>query len=97
MTASEVILTYWSWPLFLKVQGTSQAHNHIISKSKSTELQSSCLIKTKLRKIRQDMLLVDDRHPPSDIIKRTWGGVGTDNNFGNEQDYSYFTSYGKCD
>lgn len=75
MTASEVILTYWSWPLFLKVQGTSQAHNHIISKSKSTELQSSCLIKTKLRKISQDMLLVDDRHPPSDIIIRTWGGV----------------------
>lgn len=75
MTASEVILTYWSWPLFLKVQGTSQAHNHIISNSKSTELQSSCLIKTKLRKISQDMLLVDDRHPPSDIIIRTWGGV----------------------
>ena len=43
------------------------------------------------------MLLVDDRHPPSDIIIRTWGGVGTDNNFGNEQDYSYFTRYGKCD
>ena len=74
MTASEVILTYWSWPLFLKVPGTSQAHNHIISKSKSTELQSSCLIKTKLRKISQDMLLVD-RHPPSDTIIRTWGGV----------------------
>ena len=75
MTASEVILTYCSWPLFLKVLGTSRAHSHIISKSKSTKLQSSCLIKTKLRKISQDILLVDDRHPPSDIIKRTWGGV----------------------
>lgn len=73
MTASEVILTYWSWPLFLKVLGTSRAHSHIIFKS--TKLQSSCLIKTKLRKISQDILLVDDRHPPSDIIKRTWGGV----------------------